>query len=45
MITEQQQKLYDLARAEMLLKKHDIFDKNQETKIKKEKNKLTVKEK
>lgn len=37
MITEKQQKLYDLAKAEMLLKKHDILDKSQEDKIKEEK--------
>lgn len=44
MITEKQQKLYDLAKAEMLLKKHDILDKSQEAKIKSEKD-LTIKEK
>jgi len=44
MITEKQQKLYDLAKAEMLLKKHNVYDKNQESKIKKEID-LTIKEK
>jgi hypothetical protein len=36
MITEKQQKLYDLAKAEMLLKKHNALEKVQETKIKAE---------
>jgi len=39
MITEKQQKLYELAKAENLLKKHKILDSSQEAKIKDEKDK------
>ena len=40
MITEKQQKLYNLVKAEMLLKKEGVLEKSQGDKIKAEKDKV-----
>lgn len=40
MITEKQQKLYNLAKAEMLLEKEGVLEKSQKDKIKAEKDKV-----
>ena len=43
MITEKQQKIYDLKKAEKLLDKHKVLDKTQQGKIKSEVDKEKVK--